>query len=1501
MQRRPRDSYIEGSYTGVSAFSSAPAPSTNALVAASVIGSALKANNNNPVGLNLPKVQGPKANKFVRAASITNDSSRRNSIVTRNLPDNYISISRANSINTANARNTSMTNSSMNKNRLSYQKSVPNLKGRRSISDFTNSIKTSQQKQIPVYYKNVPKTIKKYIPSANGLVAVEVPNPAYREPTQSYNKSYRRSISNINMSSPPSFSSSSNISRSQYHQQTNQLNQSKNSISKQKQPMRSISKNVKTQTKTLPNGTKLVSTTVEEYIDDNSDLAYDEEFDDAYDDFDDVHNRNIDMSATFDDDDQIVEDDEYIEYNEPIDERHVYKNSASQYISNPKNQQQILEEDDDDDDDVKEKSNQKDLDEINEAYEEEKEFEIPNGNIEQNIQKVEDITEDNMNEVIEKLESERKYEDDVKHVISENEEMERIERENAFKSIDQPVQDPVILEDLNSRQFSKDVLALNSNTPSSSIVVPISASNISNGIKHHGLLSHGLLQEPVTSISKDSEFDQFSDSELQPAVEQEDDGYEDVDDDEYVASNTHMQNDIEELPEIDEVNEPEDYEEEELEEDYVNDIDEDEDQIEDFSTRDLTINNEEEYSEEERLAAQRKLNELVKQKEQEILRAMINNGDINKDSILQSTSEPEVIENSKDNVDNIPIVEKPIPAIEKPIPAIEKPLSAFEKPIPAIEKPLSAIEKPNDHEVISEVPVIQAKEIVTEPEDVEKTVEIVKDPIQETNEIEDKALEELKEITQEPTGTESSPLKKEIENQEEQFGDAASVDSIPNNTLEEERQKFINKSIVSPTHSNLLKSITKTQTDTSTEASDAELVFHTLSKESSNEVPEIQPIMISNIDSTEKFYTPPLTPIDPLSKRNSYTSDKLDSPSDTLQQSVKSFRRSESPESSMIKTEIIKPVEVSSTNKSMAQHLRPIFGSASRPLNSRSANNSPKKMVTSSSTKSDFSNQNNESGKKSGVAVLNISDDFLNNGSDKDDEDNEDGEIFDDTQNQLANLEVPKREPSVQAKLDLAEKRKTLGPDAFSEDNLSTDTLENSGNQQEVFNDENVVRRKSVLKNASSNNRSSVSIPNNQNEASGAYLSLTTAQNTKLNAMGSSGYANNAPQNLRRQSVNAMDLPARSRSGSASGNVNNATVPTDYAPLAAAAKAAQRHSVQPGAMGYGIGSGLEKNDKISNRNSTTGYPSREPIRIGGVKAPNPKVEEAKKRILQNRPGQKRAKELYELAKTRPQVKTDQLVALDDSGMRRSSFEKVGDLPEDSQGNSKKTKMTSMSLRDIQAVNYDQYETKKINRGFKSRFQDDHSDTDLPLPPVQPISQTPITSNNNYTNASLDITQSPINVSTSAHIEAPQEKSKSSFKFKLSGLNRKKSRTGLTNNSAELDTSTPANISAPVNISSPVGHANNIPNHVNDSATNSETQRKTSFFSNLHVYPEEHSQNNAPRTESKFEKFFSEPHGPKRNISSASAATAATNETVIVNEEGGKKKRGFSFKKMFGER
>ncbi|OXT09703.1 hypothetical protein B9K06_27330, partial [Bacillus sp. OG2] len=60
-------------------------------------------------------------------------------------------------------------------------------------------------------------------------------------------------------------------------------------------------------------------------------------------------------------------------------------------------------------------------------------------------------------------------------------------------------------------------------------------------------------------------------------------------------------------------------------------------------------------------------------------------------------------------------------------------------------------------------------------------------------------------------------------------------------------------------------------------------------------------------------------------------------------------------------------------------------------------------------------------------------------------------------------------------------------------------------------------------------------------------------------------------------------------------------------------------------------------------------------------------------------------------------------------------------------------------------------------------------------------------------------------------------------------------------------------------------------------------------------------NNAPRTESKFEKFFSEPHGPKRNISSASAATAATNETVIVNEEGGKKKRGFSFKKMFGER
>lgn len=113
MQNRRRNSYLESSYTGVGAFSPSPAPHTNALAAASVIGNALKANNHNPVGLNLPKLQPPKAS---RTESI---SSRNSSIVAGNSYARVNSI-RNNSVNTATARRLSL--SSIQKQRLSAQK-----------------------------------------------------------------------------------------------------------------------------------------------------------------------------------------------------------------------------------------------------------------------------------------------------------------------------------------------------------------------------------------------------------------------------------------------------------------------------------------------------------------------------------------------------------------------------------------------------------------------------------------------------------------------------------------------------------------------------------------------------------------------------------------------------------------------------------------------------------------------------------------------------------------------------------------------------------------------------------------------------------------------------------------------------------------------------------------------------------------------------------------------------------------------------------------------------------------------------------------------------------------------------------------------------------------------------------------------------------------------------------------------------------------------------------
>ncbi|GAV27816.1 hypothetical protein PMKS-001284 [Pichia membranifaciens] len=1083
--------------------------------------------------------------------------------------------------------------------------------------------------------------------------------------------------------------------------------------SKSANSSRSISKNVST--RVLPNGTKVTSTTVREYIDDGSDDAYEEGFDDAYDDFDDVH-RPVDMSLTLD------EEEEEEEAQQPVDSKHP-----------------VLREIDE----IREDDNIQDI-EANSEEERVVDSEMPVVGLGHGIHEVPHhaSTEDDVDRVIDELATEESYEDKVKDVIAKNEEVERFEREKAFESPDAKVQDPVIIEDIMSRK----------------LIPGIAPIGFSNGTKRSGVLSAGLMQDPkkeTGSLETKEEADKSLDSNLEPAIEVDDEVVGGVKGNSIGEALTPSESaNGERLADVKNLNELSEDETDEA--DFVDDITGGADTVEDFSTRDLTAQNEEEYTEEALLAAQMKLDELVKQKEREILDELTKNGDVKEVAIDQPNFESETNEGS----DN-------------------------------------------------ETSISQSSE----------TSESVQQ------------------------GT-----KKELDS------------SLP----------------AAPQSPEPIAKTTTTQTDESAAASDAVLVFHkstdSLSKEPSYETP-VAPVAValtSITDGDEKFYTPPVTPVVPLANGKSF--ENVGSPTETLQPSVRSYKRSESPESSMIKNDdsiVTTPIQSTRSNKSMAQHLRPII---------KSNLSSPQNMSNSAS----------DSGNS--VSVDNIpkpsdyqEDTFANNTS------------------ELAQLRVPDREASIQAKIDQAEKRKTLDLDS-----VETPEVKDTASGQEkpfepTFNNNNGAR-KSVLKNSSTgNNRSSMYVSNGQpNEASGAYLSLTTAQNTKLNAMGSASAAyNGGPVSSRRQSVNTLqdpNLASRSRSGSGSGNGNANGVNNDITPLAAAARAAQRHSTQPGARGYSAGNAFEQGDKRPRRIMGSNFPGNEtsnsnPANIGGVKAPNPKVEEAKRRILQNRRGQTRAKELYELAKSRPPVKSEYLASLDDSSLpRRSSFEKTIESEESNSGSTKKGKMASMSLRDIASMDYEQYERKKpVNRGYKSRFQDDNSDTDLPLAPLQPPTiSSPYNITNKSANPSARVSNVDITSSSSPNFSSPvPENTKSGFRLKFSGLTKKKSKVSMNNTGNGTD-----------HISAPVADAN-PQNYVSQTAQEAQAHRKSFSFStsHLHTEPSQGQSGSAPHAESRFEKFFSEPHGPgKRNVSTASNATT---NTVVVNEDG-KKKRGFRFKKLFGD-
>lgn len=1099
-RNRNRNSHVESSYTGVGAFSSAPAPHTNALAAASVIGAALKNNNHNPSGLQYPKIQPPKATLAQRAGSITSMSpsnNRSNSVRVNSI--NSSSIARANTVDTANARRLSL--SSVPKQRLSYQKSAPALHGRRSISDLGDA-NSAYKPIVHLPVKNVPKTIKRYVPSANGLVAIEVPNPEHPDnmtPTQKQavmrSNSYRRSVSLANLSSSRANNRNSSLT------QRNPNSYSKPTVGKE--PTRSITKNIKRETRFLPDGTKVISTTVEEYYNTGSDA----EFEDSYENFDgEIENKQVDMSVT-------------------LDERD-FDDEAEVVVAHDYSTHDIL----------------------NEIHEEDEE----DGEIQDKV-------------ILGELEDEINYENEVKEAIKKNEELESHDREKAFVSEEQPINDTVIIEDLLTRKFAHDP---------DSTTYKIGLTDI---------VSHGLSK----SNSPES---------LTPAIEtppvlkkldfatNTENSYDDFYETGFERKNPIVDSYADDLQEGD----------------YTNEIDEDVDDIKQtYSTEKST---EQEYSEEEYIAAQKKLDELVKAKEQEILESI-------------------------------------------------------------------------------------------------KLAEIAKEN-QETN-----------------------------------------LETETNIALSESNQPQFNN----------INPVSIAQID------DFDDTYDDLVPSTPKKVVQVEP-------ATDITYTPVSEANDIFN--NSQRNDTTPVPTNTATTS------SSNP---------------SPIKKSMAQHLRPTV--AMRTPTQQTPNTPSKSLDV-------------ETPEPIIVDSVDMGDEPIS----------------------VSQLEVPMREPIVQAIIDERSRSNSLKIRAIEE---PLDAELKSTQLQPTASTSSLTKRKSVLKNSTPSRQSLYM--NQSKEASDVYLSLATAQNTKLNSK------SNAPSIAsRRQSVGALQDPnmgtyTRSRSGSAASstvNLNNNEIST---PLAAAARAAQRHSAQPGTLNK------QFDQSVQNKRSSVSVMGNRELRnvdydqvasnFGGQKAPNPKVEDAKKRILGNRPSTQRAKDLYEKSKLRPQMKAEDLIAINNKSttlQRKSSFEKISDVvtpvfgtnPESNPafGRPKdKTSMVSLSLRDQGDLNYDNYSTNKhSNRTFKSRFADDGSDTDIPFPTMEPI----------HVNKRITM-DSPINSGTP--VVAEKQRSTSGFK-----LFKKKNKPASEHKESRLEKF----FTEPHGPSSDQRNFSQASAYTENSYTNTEGKKKKGFFKKM---------------------------------------------------------------------
>ncbi|ODV85088.1 hypothetical protein CANARDRAFT_8216 [[Candida] arabinofermentans NRRL YB-2248] len=228
------------SYTGVSNTSNGAAPASNALAAASVIGKALKDNNHNPSGLNLPQ-QPQKNTSAHRTASLL--GTRRDSLTARSnsVTNNTVRAppSRTNSVTGTTSRAPPSRSSSLNyhpsspmvqrrpisqqatthhqqqqpqrtqslttqskpvqrlqtrqssaslqqqqqqqqrlKHRVSFSESSSSPTSGSFTSQSTSNRSPAPRQAVPA----TPKMIKKWVPSAHGLVCIEVPAPANTAP-----------------------------------------------------------------------------------------------------------------------------------------------------------------------------------------------------------------------------------------------------------------------------------------------------------------------------------------------------------------------------------------------------------------------------------------------------------------------------------------------------------------------------------------------------------------------------------------------------------------------------------------------------------------------------------------------------------------------------------------------------------------------------------------------------------------------------------------------------------------------------------------------------------------------------------------------------------------------------------------------------------------------------------------------------------------------------------------------------------------------------------------------------------------------------------------------------------------------------------------------------------------------------------------------------------------------------------------------------------------------